>query len=234
MINAFYIRIGDFGQEATTIESLMGILPGPVHEKLKKISNPANRYRSAMGEILTRYAIQSVSGINTGDLVVEIGPNGKPFLTSHPQIHYNISHSGEYVVCAVAKVNLGIDVERIRDVNFRVAERYFSKAELADLMKYEPYERRDYFFTLWTIKESYLKALGKGLTKSLSSFTVRKDRKKYHLTGEDLAVGYSVFNSSLPGNYMISLCYENKAQQVDLKELSLNDIIRLFSEVENH
>ncbi len=229
MINAFYIRIGNFGNEATVITSLMRILPGPVHEKLEKITNPVNRYRSAMGEILARYAIKLDTGINAGELAVEYGPNGKPFLKSHPEIHYNISHSGEYVVCAVAKVNLGIDVERIRDVNFRVAERYFSKAELADLMTLDGDERRDYFFTLWTIKESYLKALGRGLTKSLSSFTVRKDKGNFLLAGEDLAAGYSVFSYCLPGNYMISLCFKGKAQQVALKELSLNEISGLFS-----
>ncbi len=234
MINVFHIRIGDFGLEANAIESLTGILPGPVHERLEKISNPANRYRSALGDILTRFAIQSVTGLNAGKLAVDYGPNGKPFLGSHPEIHYNISHSGEYVVCAVADVNLGIDVERIRDVNFRVAERYFSKAELTDLMALEGDKRRDYFFTLWTIKESYLKALGRGLTKSLSSFTVIRDEKGFSLSGEHSAAGYSVFSCSLPGSYMMSLCYNGIEQEINLKELSLFEIVRLFSGAENH
>jgi 4'-phosphopantetheinyl transferase len=233
MINAFYIRIQDFGQDAPAIERLMEILPSAVHAKLEKISNRSNRYRSAMGEIVSRYAIQKVAGIKSGDLAVEYGSNGKPYLRNYPGIHYNISHSGEYVVCAVAKVNLGIDVEHVRNYNLRVAERYFSKPELADLLKFEGDQRRDYFFTLWTIKESYLKALGRGLTKSLSSFTVNRKGDGFSLSGEDTAADYSVFNTILPDNYRMSVCYMGQVQEIVLQELSLSGIADLFSGVEN-
>lgn len=234
MINAFYLRIGDFSLSADSIEKLMESLPPSVRTKLDKISNLANRNRSALGEILSRFAIQKIKGVKASDQVVEIGSNGKPYLANRPEICYNISHSGEYIVCAVGDENLGIDVERIRDFDLRVAERYFSKPELDDLRSFKDDDRRNYFFLLWTIKESYLKALGRGLTKSLGSFTVSRGEGRFYLTGEDTALDYSVYNCTLPGGYYMSICYEHPGEDIVLKEVTIDEIIQLFSGIEHN
>lgn len=100
--------------------------------------------------------------------------NGKPILKDYPDIHFNISHSGKYVVCAVANVPVGVDIEGNRPINAAVAKRFFSAEEnewvsAADNQSVQ--EQR--FFRLWTLKEAYAKATGQGIALSISKAKFR-------------------------------------------------------------
>ncbi len=105
---------------------------------------------------------------------IEITRNryGKPYLKNEGNIHFNVSHSGSWAVGAVDSFPVGIDVERIRPVNLEIAERFFAWQEYEELLKKDYPERLDYFFELWTLKESYIKAVGRGLSVPLGSFSV--------------------------------------------------------------
>jgi 4'-phosphopantetheinyl transferase len=95
---------------------------------------------------------------------------GKPELVNHPEVHFNISHSGSLAVCAVSEKPVGADVEIIKNAEWRVARRCFTEDELIWLEKAPD---ADYAFTqLWTRKESYLKLLGTGLSREMNSFSV--------------------------------------------------------------
>ena len=224
MIQVVIVGIADYSTEAQTVQSLTSTLPLPVQSKLSKISNPVNRTRSAIGELLSSWALSRFKGIKPGEAVISYGKNGKPFLESHPDIHFNISHSGEYVVCAVADHEVGIDVERVRAYNHRVAERFFSKAELADLEALEGENRLNYFFVLWTIKESYLKALGRGLTKSLSSFTVAGNGNGYYISENSETLNYAVKSLMLPGGYYLAVCIKGFSAEVLVNSITLSEI----------
>ena len=58
------------------------------------------------------------------------GEHGKPFLTLQPKIHYNISHSGKYVMCIIAGEEVGIDVQEHKKVNY---ERMLTRMVPADM-----------------------------------------------------------------------------------------------------
>jgi 4'-phosphopantetheinyl transferase len=96
---------------------------------------------------------------------------GKPYLPDRPGIHYNISHSGTYGVCALSDAPVGVDVELVRPLRRAVAQRFFTDVEQEFLAQRPPEE----FFRLWTRKESFTKALGKGLSLPLNSFSVLED-----------------------------------------------------------
>ncbi|MEG1882970.1 MAG: 4'-phosphopantetheinyl transferase superfamily protein [Clostridia bacterium] len=90
---------------------------------------------------------------------------GKPYrIDGQP---FNLTHTGDYTVLATADATVGVDLERIRPLDFtRVANRYFHPGEVHYLMQSE--KTAETFFTLWTLKESYLKAEGSGFAKSPS------------------------------------------------------------------
>lgn len=92
---------------------------------------------------------------------------GKPFLTNYPQVYFNISHGKDLVVCGVDHAPLGVDVEAIRPVKPTVFRRVLTKKELhyLEMSREREGENAWYreFFRLWTLKESYAKAVGKGL-----------------------------------------------------------------------
>lgn len=89
------------------------------------------------------------------------GQGGKPYFENYP-FYFNLSHSGDYVACALSEREVGIDLQEHRGAAFeRVAKRYFSPAEVFALMQAQ--DRAAFFFRLWARKEAYGKLSGKGI-----------------------------------------------------------------------
>ncbi|MGB3624712.1 MAG: 4'-phosphopantetheinyl transferase superfamily protein, partial [Henriciella sp.] len=125
-----------------------------------------------------RKAIRRVLSVETGlppgalDLVS--GVDGKPELAgADPQIHFNISHSGELILLGVCReARLGVDIELIAPIEKALVDQFFSRAEQQALAR-EPEDRwLNAFYRCWTRKEALLKALGKGLKLPLNQFDV--------------------------------------------------------------
>ncbi|MET0379438.1 MAG: 4'-phosphopantetheinyl transferase superfamily protein [Spongiibacteraceae bacterium] len=102
---------------------------------------------------------------------------GKPYLIETigaERLRFNLSHTHGLSVCAVAlDVDLGVDVEfhANRESLLEVADHYFSPREIADLRALPKAIQGDVFFRYWTLKESYIKARGEGLSIPLDSFS---------------------------------------------------------------
>lgn len=95
---------------------------------------------------------------------VKIGVNGKPECEG---VYFNLSHSGDMVLCVAGDVPVGCDIEKVTDAPLEVAERYFSEKErryIDEAPNIPEVNRR--FFRLWTMKESYLKMTGEGMNLS--------------------------------------------------------------------
>lgn len=84
-------------------------------------------------------------------LILKKTPEGKPYFPSRQDIFFSISHSGSYGLCAVSSSLIGVDVQHHRTVSRALPQRVCTEKELASLD----------FFTLWTLKESYIKLRGK-------------------------------------------------------------------------
>lgn len=88
----------------------------------------------------------------------KIDERGKPY---GEETEFNFSHSDNIAVCAVSEAPVGVDVEKIRKINLDIAKRKFSPSEYERIMNsVNPTES---FFEYWVKKESYVKAVGKGL-----------------------------------------------------------------------
>lgn len=98
------------------------------------------------------------------ELVMDYGEKGKPYLREYP-LFFNLSHSGEYVVCAVSDREIGVDIQKCSAMNIiRIARRFYSEEECRALEACETEEeRQQYFFRLWARKEAYGKLLGEGI-----------------------------------------------------------------------
>ena len=103
------------------------------------------------------------------------GAYGKPGLASEHVLRFNLSHSHEVALLAVAlDAELGVDVEHIRAdfASEEIARRFFSRAEVEVFNALRKEERVAAFFRCWTRKEAYIKAIGKGLSQALDAFDV--------------------------------------------------------------
>jgi len=103
------------------------------------------------------------------------GAYGKPALASEHALRFNLSHSHEVALLAVALgAELGVDVEHIRAdfASEEIARRFFSRAEVEVFNALPKDEQVAAFFRCWTRKEAYIKAIGKGLSQALDAFDV--------------------------------------------------------------
>jgi 4'-phosphopantetheinyl transferase len=145
----------------------------------------ADRFSFAEGRIafiaahaLTRAALGVCTGDAPGAFAFDAGPHGKPEATvggRKAALGFNLSHTRGMVGVAVAVAGeIGFDLEPLdRHAPMDVARRYFTAEEVAWLEALPVAGRGAGFFRLWTLKEAFLKATGKGLTQDLSSFWFR-------------------------------------------------------------
>ncbi len=111
-------------------------------------------------------------GLTEKDCTYAFGPQGKPYVSGHPEIRFSLSHSGGKVIAAFAEEEIGCDIEKIRPANLNVARRFFSEEERKLLEDAKDEETRNVlFFRIWTAKESYIKAIGRGFAEPLDGFT---------------------------------------------------------------
>lgn len=143
---------------------------------------------SLMAEMLLRYALKE-NKLNE-DINYLYNENKKPYLKDN--IYFNLSHSGDYAICAISENEVGCDIEKIKDVNLKIAKRFFYEEEYNNVLK-----DNKLFFRYWTLKESYLKAKGigiKGLDNAkidIESSTINNDNK-YHLYELNIIDGYNI------------------------------------------
>lgn len=132
---------------------------------------------------------------------VKIGANGK---LECDGVYFNLSHSGDMVLCAVSDAPVGCDIEKATGAPFEVAERVFTKKErryLLDAKNTGEANRR--FFRLWTMKESYMKMTGEGL--GLSPERIEVDLDTLSILRDSVIQSCILQNSAL-GDYEISVC----------------------------
>lgn len=120
------------------------------------------------GSSVTRCTVCGLLGALDAPLpfVYRYGKSGKPYFDNYPYF-FNISHSGDYVVCALSQREVGIDLQVHRAAGLeRMSGRYFSPAEIEAFMRAE--DREAFFFRLWTRKEAYGKLTGRGIADALN------------------------------------------------------------------
>ncbi|MCI8948961.1 MAG: 4'-phosphopantetheinyl transferase superfamily protein [Lachnospiraceae bacterium] len=106
---------------------------------------------------------------------------GKPYLEGYPDIFFNISHSQGMAVCALGNQPLGVDVEKIRPANLSIIRKCLTKKEQNYLKSLREENRNQDFFRFWTLKESYAKAVGIGLSLDFSSIEFELEPFAAHL-----------------------------------------------------
>lgn len=125
---------------------------------------------ACLRDILSRYL-----HCETGQVNFSTNAYGKPILFPNTDIDFSLSHSGEYVLIAVARGHkVGVDVEHFRmDLEHeKIARRFFSQAEDEEFNTIPPEQKVTAFFNCWTRKEAYIKAHGLGMSLPLDSFDV--------------------------------------------------------------
>lgn len=179
--------------------------------KLNSLKKDPDKLRCKAATYLLNLGLQKY-GLNECDMIYDVGSNGKPYFKNHSDIYFNISHSGKYVACAFSEVHIGIDIQIKDKANINIAKRFFTNKEYDYINKSENSENT--FIRFWTLKESYLKCIGTGLSGGLSDFELSFNEDKAYV----LKDGESFyFTETEDKDYFLSLCYPNENEQVNIE-----------------
>ena len=195
---------------------------------LKHLKCPSGRYQYALTRVLTRTVLSRYATIKPHEWRFTRNPNGRPQLLNDdavPNLSFNISHTKGLIALALAlRCSIGIDVENIeRQVHATgIADRFFSLQESNDLRSYPEHKRADRFFQYWTLKESYLKAIGKGLTVPLDQICFlflgeSKFQAKYGIDIQESAIASRFFLFNPSPTHVAAVC----AQRADHRPVKL-------------
>lgn len=160
------------------LDRYLSILSPDEYTRYKKYYFEANRHQY----LVSRALLRSVLSIYYNHIAPETWIfsrdfYGKPSIANRNVdrlLQFNLSYTSGMVVLAVTSgCSIGVDIEAIKeDANvLSLAERYFRQSEvnlIKSSINVQQYER---FYELWTLKEAYIKAKGKGLSIPLDSFS---------------------------------------------------------------
>ncbi len=139
---------------------------------------------------------------------IRTGTHGKPELAPYPDIHFNISHCEDIAVCAMSSREIGVDIEEIRPFPDAVIRKALTAGEQEFLkqMSADERSRQEWFFRLWTLKESRIKHSGRGLSMPLDSFSFQYDlnTSPYKISCSDR--GLHFHQQLLDDRYVLSAC----------------------------
>jgi 4'-phosphopantetheinyl transferase len=164
--------------ESGAVERCLELISSDERARYQRFHFEHDRHSYLAAHALTRAVLAPLAGQPAPELQFEAGPHGRPELCQpvlSPRLRFNLSHTRGLVACAVALEHaVGVDVEHVdrrADIE-QLAPAVFSERERAELLELEDADKRARFFRLWTLKEAYIKAVGKGLSLPLRSITL--------------------------------------------------------------
>ncbi len=168
------------------------------------------RVRSACAYVLACIAV--------GEVLPSWGVNeyGKPLLSTMPR-YFNITHCKSLVAAAVSDYELGLDAEDVREYPQKLVKRVLTIAEQETLNNSENPDIT--FFSLWTLKESYVKAIGRGLSFPLTSVEFKIEGE---ISCSDTAW---VFNQFLINRCILSACQNSQDKTMILNVLGIEQLL---------
>ncbi|MBP2000602.1 4'-phosphopantetheinyl transferase [Paenibacillus shirakamiensis] len=185
--------------------------------------------RSLLSELIVRYVIEQNLGLTGVQVSFGEGAYGKPFLMGHEDFQYSISHSGDYVVCAFDTEPVGLDIEQIGSNQMDIAARYYTVLENQYLQEEGIAEEEQLrrFYEIWSLKESYMKATGQGLSMPLESFSVYKDvdSGEFRCISEADPKPWYLRQYPVDDQYCMALCSTHVIQDEQVEQWDMMDFI---------
>lgn len=173
---------------------------------------------------------------------IHLSDGGKPYIAGS-SVHFNLSHSGEWLAMAVGPCSVGIDLQQIVPVHGgvqKMADRFYTAEDAAKIRALKDScdapgdirtgtgisgnNRNDLFFRVWTIREAYIKFTGEGLRRPLNSFSIDWEHRAVFENGSHVAAYFHEYSLPFPGYHLcvctkdVSMLPENITQTMEFRE----------------
>ena len=177
--------------------------------KVDKLKFEDDKWLSLAAEYLLMKGLEELN-VDYSKIKIGFVENNKPILKNCPQeLYFNLSHSGDMAMCIIADSEVGCDIQKMTDKEdyIKIAQRFFHPEEIQMIENAREDEKRELFYRIWALKESFIKATGKGFRTPLKDFRVslKNDKPQVFINDkleniyqlEEIKVGNSDYKSAI-------------------------------------
>ena len=194
--------------EETRFEMLLQPLPADIRQKIRRYRRWQDAHACLLGKLLLIEGMQRF-GLDSANLIHQLQYTdfGRPYLPA--LIDFNISHSGEYVLCALSNhCRVGVDIEKVQPINLSDFRGQMTDAEWATVIGDTSPLRAFYYY--WTRKEAAIKAHGHGLSLPLKEVVIGE--------GEVMMEGraWPLYEVELSPGYVCHLVTDASVEETDI------------------
>lgn len=212
-IHFFYTQVDKIKSKAL-LDKYNSIINKKEKEKVSRYIFEKDQQNCLVTRALVRFLLSSCTHLHPEEFKFIENKYGKPDLVPgllDIPVKFNLSHSGGVTACALTLDNdIGLDIENCqRQIDLNIADRFFSASEANYLNQCSQKEKQNVFYDFWTLKESYIKARGEGLSIGLDKFSFKLDKNNIsincHESLNDINDQWQFFQFSLCENFKAAI-----------------------------
>lgn len=177
--------------------------------RAERFHKEIDRNRFIVRRAILKFILAAYTQMDVQNIHFDYHSNKKPYLTSHAGLHFNSSHSEDFAVIAISSDMVGIDIESISG-NFdftNLLPEIFDHSEILAIQNAD--NQRRLFYTFWTRKEAFVKALGKGIDDDFKTIPCLDGQHNIDSCLLQTNKNWQVYNFELAPNYLVAIAFES-------------------------
>ncbi len=229
-VEVFSINIPE--EPKFNLSDLKSSFSDDIIQKVESFRFEKDQLRSLISNALVRYLICEKTELSPSSFRYEVSENGKPAVRNSENLHFNLSHSGAWVVCALDTDEIGIDIEKKNTIDLEEVNYLLDNNEKEFIQATPVKERASLFYSIWTAKESYLKALGYGISGPISPGSLEI---QFGSNGIVLFIrknkvdDWNLVPLEIDPDYSLTVCTRSKNIKKEVTIIDIQDIIDAIS-----
>ena len=226
MVN-IYIHSFRFGNNVHLMDQAWSCLSAEELVRADRFKVEPAKHNFLISHYLLRQTLSRYLQTDASTIRYRYGEHGKPHLDTPDErnLQFSLSHSGNRLLVAICHDGeIGVDIERIQEKSnpLQLARHFMSKDEALQLAELkDPVAQREFFFTLWTRKEAYVKALGKGFFHAINKTDMNEISAGIHVPSSEDHRDYRVIDLDIAGDYKaavaIQMSGDNYSDTIEVK-----------------
>lgn len=211
MIDIFIIKNINKSIESNCEKNLLEMLDKYEIIKYNKIQNIRDKKKFLFGRYILKKIISTYTNQKIIDIKFKYNHFGKPLLRDNP-LNFNLSHSEDYLAIGISDKEIGVDIENVRLIDLGMAETFCTNEELRYI--YNSVDQYHNFFRLWTLKEAFIKNIGKGFSFNVKGlkFNLKKLPGVQFSVNRHLFKKMNFFTKDISGN-ILSVCHRKTHEE---------------------
>ncbi len=178
--------------------------------KAHRYFKPKDKNRFIICRILLKFVLAFHTKLEVTKIKLSYDQNEKPFLSSHPLLNFNVSHSEDFALIGIDHSPIGVDIEYInRDYDFMNSLEFIFNDKEVSYIKNANHKNL-VFYSMWTRKEAFVKALGKGIDDDFSKIPSMGGSHHIDLLISDKPKRWTIQSLKISDEYRAAVAYEER------------------------